>query len=492
MATNASTRRPAAAGWEILRGRLPLFAPRLFRSAAQLALLFVAARLLAPSEVGLFVVAIALYRLSGLCAQAGWRDLALQEGSSPAPVSSVITSSIVLGYTIGLLGLIMAYSSGAFFDSPKITLLLLCYSAALALAPLLQTLHGLALRRGAERGHGVAALTGEILGLAAGLAGLYAGWGVVALGLAELVTQVLILAGALFVVRFTFRLTPSGLPARRAFMAVGPEVARNVVKDGASLAPVLIVAPILGLSNAAYIYLAQRSVAFLAEMVFEPLRLFSRVAFQRAALDAISVEEARRRIGEEVKSIAPLMGLFAAPIFALVALLPQELIVVSFGEKLLPAALPLSLFAIAAAFRLPTLLDRPVLQGVGAQRAAQRVAQANAIITIIAFGVLSPFGFAYAAAAGLASAIVTSFISIWMQTRHASAPWLHALKVSAPIYTGVIALTAAVFFASRLLMETDLNEPLQLLIKIAAGFLAYVLTVLIVRPSFLRLIFHLD
>ncbi|MEM9015153.1 MAG: oligosaccharide flippase family protein [Pseudomonadota bacterium] len=461
-------------------------AAKVVAQASQLLLFIVAARFLVPADFGVFALVAASSALLFLIAAAGWREFIMSWGGSANAVNQALTLALTSGYAISLLGLTAAAIMVLHYESPILALLTITFSACVLMAPMTSALGGLLVRLERVPMLSAVLIVSEIAGLGMGVYGLVSGWGILALGAAKLITQLIALLGSLAIARWPLRITLRG--------GFGPEIKElsqqilinRVINFLSNNASIFIVGFYLGVTNTGLYRAAERVISSIAELVFDPLRLLAWMVFRRAADRAPNPKMIKDEVAQEASIFLPLTIVFASPVFVGLSVVSEEVVTLLLGEVWLPAAPVVSILAMSALLLTPNIATEPLLTLNGKVRALAPIAVINAIITIIVLLAFTRFGLIAAAFARLAASFCVMAGAIWLQTRHAGAPWLGTMKRAAPLYTALIALVSSVYGARFLLADYDVSLVGTMAVEVLIGAVVYFGVIMLIRPSYLR------
>lgn len=461
-------------------------AARVVAQAAQLAIFIVAARVLSPKEFGLFALVGASSTLLFIVASAGWREFILGWGGSARAVNQAITYSILSGYFLAALAIAIAGVLVVAFHAYDIAWLSLIFSVCIFLAPVASAYGAILVRGGGVPALSVAGIISELGGLAAGVALLYADWGVLALAAAKLVTQAINLALVVYFARWPLKFVLAGGFTKEIVEISREILASRVIAFASNNASTFIVGIFLGVASVGYFRAAERVVSAFSELVFEPLRLLAWVVFRKAADLGDTPARVREELAREGGVFLPMLVLIAAPVFIGLAVVSPNVIAVLLGEAWVPAAPVASILAISALLLTPSIANEPLLTVTGKIRALPPVSLLNAGIAIAALFAFTRFGMESAAWARLGACAVVMATSMWLQALHAEAPWWGTVKRSAPIYTALIALIAAVLSARAFLPLSSFSLAGRLAVEVVVGAVGYFAVIALVRPSYIR------
>ncbi len=459
---------------------------RIIAQGAQLALFLVAARVLTPADFGVFSITVAVSSLLFIFGAAGWNEFVLGWGGSNRATSQAIAYSAIGGYLLSVIGVGCAAVSILVFNAPAYAILILIFSATLLIGPLTYALGALLVRRGRVMTLSIILIVSELVGLAAGVAGLMAGWNIIALGVAKITMQLIHFTCVMLVARQPIKLVLNGGYAAEIFEISRSILSNRVISFISGNASTFLIGAFLGVASVGYYRAAERIVLAVSEMLFEPMRLIAWMVFRQAADGGGTPGEVRELLTQESRYFFPLMILCAAPVFIGLAMISDDLVGVFLGEDWLPAAPVVTVLALAGLLFTPTIANEPLLTISGKIKVLPPVALFNAVTTVVIFLVFTQFGLMAAAFARLGSSAIMLLTSFWMQGKHAGAAWWAAARTAAPVYAGVIGLVISVVFANLWLADYNLSVISRLGVEIVIGAVAYFFVILLVRPSFLR------
>ena len=464
---------------------------RVVAQIAQLGIFLVAARILTPADFGVFALVGAATSLLWVFGAAGWREFILGWGGDDTAVNQAITYSFLSGYFLTALGVLGAAIAVLVYQAPVVAVLTLTLSATLLLSPVSHTLAAILVRRGQVASMSVVLIIAELAGLAAGVAGLLAGWNIVALGVGKLVMQAIYLAGILFLSRWPAKFVLNGGYGKQIIDFSKSILTTRIVSFFSTNASTFVISIFLGVTSVGYYRAAQRVVSAFSEMMSEPLRLVSWMVYRQAADRAERPDEIKEKLGEECSLVFPLLILCAAPVFVGAAVISEDMVAVLLGEKWLPAAPVVTILALGALVMTPSIVNEPLLTINGRVKVLPILTLINAAITIAVFLAITRFGLIAAALASFTSSTVLMISSIWVQTKYTDAPWWGAFKRTSPVYTGTVALVISVLFANYWLAGQNISMVARLGIEVLVGAVSYFGVIFLVRPSFLRTTFWL-
>jgi O-antigen/teichoic acid export membrane protein len=466
-------------------------AARVVAQIAQLAIFIFAARTLAPADFGIFALVAAVSAFLFVLGAAGWREFILAWGGSERAVNQAITYSVLSGYLLTLIGVACAAVAALIYHSPVISHLIVTLSATLLLAPVTNTLGAILVGRGEVAALSLVTIIAELAGLAAGVAGLMAGWGIVALGVSKLAMQFVSLVGVWIFARWPIKIILRGGYQRQILEISRSILETRIIGFFSANASTFIVGWFLGVASVGYYRAAERVVSAVSEILFEPLRLVIWMVFRQAADRADSPGGVRDNLARESNLIFPLLILCAAPVFIGTSIVADDLVGVLLGAQWLPAAPVVSILALGGLMMTPSIVNEPLLTINGKVNILPKVSLFNAAVMVVIFLTFTQFGLMAAAFARLGASAAVMASSFWVQVKHADAPWWGVIKNISPVYTGIVALVIVVSFAGHWLTGQDFTMSQRLGAEVAVGVVAYLAVIFLVRPSFLRTTFWL-
>lgn len=482
---DASTHAPAVWGAGLA------IAARVSVKLSQFGLFVVAARMLAPADLGAFALVAAACAALIAIAGAGWGEVVGRYGDDPRAVDQAAACAVYLGYVSAAIGVAAAAIAVVVFDAPVISILIVTFAAGVLVSPVTAVFGAAHRRMKGPAPSSVALASGELVGAGVGVAALLSGWGVISLGLAVLVAQLFSFAGVAALRGRSVRLLIGGRYVPEITRIAFSDACRRMVAWTKDDAPLLIVGGFLGVAGAGTFWVAKRVVSAVASMGFDPSRALAWVSYRNALNGAPPDADRRQTLADASKAIFPLILLYCSPLLLGLAIVSADLVEVLLGANWLSVAPIVSALAVAALLMTPTIVSEPLFGLLGAQRPMMTDLIFQASFSVAFYFALAPFGLEAAAAAQVATAIVALGVSIWMQSAHAGAPWRTAAKAAAPIYTGLLLLGLSVLASNWWLVAQGIDASKRLGTEIALGALAYVLSIVLVRPSFARQVLRL-
>lgn len=464
-----------------------IFASRLVAQIAQLLIFLVAARFLAPADFGGFALLQAVAAFLAMLAAAGWREYIMATGSGRAAVNHALTLSAISGLIMGVAGLLGAAATHVLAADASLTKLTVVFAGVVLAAPVVASYSGVLVRGQRIAQLSFASIAGELAGLAAAISALVAGWGVVALGLGKLVTQVVILAIAAPASNWRFEWTLASGEGRAIIARSGQILASRAIGFVNGNGATFVIGAFLGAHSLGLYRAAERLVSAVAELVCEPLRTIGWARFSR--FSAIAEEDARREAARrEAEYLTPLYILVTAPVFVGLALVSEDLVRLALGPQWTEASSVATIFALAALAITPTLLSEPLLSAVGRIDRLPGVLAISSTASIAILAATSPFGLHAAAIASPVSAVVSMTLVARLLARSSGVDWFASLKHAAPVVGALLALATVATLVSHILQSSTESAfaAARLGAVAVAGAGAYVAALAVLRASMLR------
>lgn len=478
--SGSSDRSPAG----IVSGGAVQAAARVFAIVAQLGLFLYAVRLLDPSAFGLFAIISTITQFLALVASAGWKEFVLNSVSGKEDADRALTAAAIAGAAIaGVCALTAAATSFWMADA---AMLFLALSVTILFAPIERAIGALIVREGRLRTLAVVSVVSEGGGLLVGLVALSAGLGVLALAFARIAMQALGLCLGALLAQHRFRLLLDKRWGSEMYSYSRSILAIRVVDYWSWNAAVVIIGVALGAADAGQFRAAQRIVSAFQEMVQEPLRAIGWIVFRRAAAADASAEQVRSALVIGARTYFPLHFLCLIPLFAGLALVSDDLVLVAFGDAWAPAAPIVTILAIATIIRSHSLVNEPILSIAGRLEVLPRMMLVNMVISLATLLGLAWLGLTAAALARLIAATAFMYLCHRMQSHHAGVPWRDHLVGIAPIALAVLVMTTSVVLTRSSMLAHHEAPAVRLAIEVAVGALAYVGCLMLWPRQFLR------
>lgn len=455
----------STAGRSTLAGGL--FLARVYAQIVQFAFFLVVARFIGVADFGTFSLLFAFALGLSLLAEGGWREYLICHDEEP-----LIRRSYGLAITISTAIFVLIASIAILFwlIGPHARLAPTIF--ALALWVPFRSLATLEAGRLTKAGHihriSIASIVSETAGCLAGLAALWAGKGILALGVSKLVleaTALIWLMRGQERVRCQWRRQPHD---REMMAFAGQILVGRFASFLSGNSSVFVIG--FGLSPVAVgFYRASTRVAgAAAEALREPARVIFWSTMKKA--DGEDRRAARVRSAE---NSAWYLFCVAAPVFVLMAELSEPLILTLLGERWVPAAPIISILAVAYLIGFITTLSEPVFSLDNQPGRARELAISAAIMSVVATILAVPFGLHAVAWAQLGANVLIATVTLWSLRVHGDFASYRLLRRLAAPAAGVFAMVLALWFLESRGAVNALPHILQILALGTAGILIY-------------------
>lgn len=333
-------------------------AERVISQGSQLILFVAAARVLSPSDFGVFALvstsAILLLRF----AEVGWAPYIMSwQGDDRVP-RQVLMVALAAGLAAGTVGLIAGLAAPRLGLSSEVGHLLLLFAAWVVMATTSSAQKGMLIWLDGLRASAFTESLGEVLGMVVALAALYAGYGIYALVFGRLTYQASHLAVSFLFTRRTPCFGMEGAELVRLWRYSLQILSSRFISNLRLYAATFVIGGFLGAAPVGYYRAAQRLVGSIGEIIGAPALTLAWAMF-RQARDA----HGTRSDGFQKQANLYFKLLFAVglPVFIWLALMGEDLISGLLGAKWLPALPLVAILALARALQLPGPAIEPVL-----------------------------------------------------------------------------------------------------------------------------------
>ena len=443
-----------------------------YSQLVQFVFFLMAARVIAVAEFGLFSLVFAITMGLTVLAEAGWREYITCNDDERLLGRAYGLAGLVSGI-ICIAGLVAAAVAAVVFGETAGALTIAALALWVPLRSRCTLMWGQLTKENRIHQLSLSVFISETCGLIAGGAALFAGWGMVSLGISKLVLQITAL-----------------ICLSRSRGGTRPTIWHRCPEDGEmlSFSSQIMVGRIsnflrsnisvfvigFGLSALAVGY--YRAAARITGAVLETLREPSRVVLWSGVRDAGNGSDSPETAqAAKAEKLGPILLSFAALALVLFALLAELLIAALLGAKWLPAAPVASILAVAYLIGFVTVLSEPLFSLTNQPKLARNLAISSSAIACTGIVVAAPFGLHAVAWSELASSSITAVLTLYMLGRYTKFSPLLFLRS----LTGTALALLATFVVVEVLSVSDLVEQAHLLVKIpilaVSGTLAFAL-----------------
>jgi O-antigen/teichoic acid export membrane protein len=461
----------------IVSGGAWIVIAKIVSQLSQIAMFFLAARMLSPADFGLFAFVSAIAMLLVVVAEGGWAEFLMKSSGGGDCFDQVATISLCSGGILTIVGFI---TTGLFYTltvNVAQSWLLALLSCWMLPAALTATFDGMLIVSGRLRQRALVRSAGELAGLLTAVVLLHLGAHASALAAAKIACQLIVLTGSVVA---TMR-----LPRLRLTAPVFVEVvtfSRQIVGNRlvvflGTYSGTLVVGSFLGVVDAGFYRAAERIVSVISELMGEPARSLSWVVFRRAHGQPGATVRSIGRAG--VKFLLVLFAI-AAPMYLGLAQVSIPVIRLMLGENWIPSAAIIPLLCLRQLLLSPGYINEASLSVIEQIRYRLPVTLLNVAVSLGAIIVFARFGLRELAIVQCFTAAFALITCIRIQTKIAMVDWVQVSK-------GVILiiLPAIIVMITTVMVIHNLSEVISwrsvLFLQIAIGALSYatVLTALV-------------
>jgi polysaccharide transporter, PST family len=330
----------AGLGRTSLRGGVTLVAVRGLNAFVQVGSTILLARLLSPHDFGLVAMVFALVGIAPFLIDLGTTDASSQKTRiTPVDISTLFWLNVAIG---GMLALLLAGCSGfiaSFFGEPALAGIALVSSLTFVIVA--SSNQQLALMRRAMQFQNIALIdiSANVVGSIIAVAMAYTGWGYWALVAKPIVTSGLAAIGAWMTCRWLPG-RPRLTPEVKELVGFGMGVTGFTITDYLTRSvDRLAIGYFYGAGPLGYFQNAYALYGNALTILMEPLH---NVAVSGLSKLRDSVDELKRSWAAALS----LVNFFSAPVFAVLAVTAQDLVVILLGQKWAPAGPVLCILAV--------------------------------------------------------------------------------------------------------------------------------------------------
>lgn len=454
----------------IVSGGVWIVTAKIVSQLSQVAMFFVAARLLSPAEFGLFAFFSAIAMLLVVVAEGGWAEFMMKAGDEDDCFDQVTTISLFSGCLFTAVGVVATAVFYGFTGDEKQSALLALFSCWMLPAALTAAFDGTLVVSGRLRQRAIVRIVGETSGLIAAMVLLHLHAHASALAAAKVICQLVLLIGSVRATRRLPRLRVTK-PVLAEVMAFSRQIVGNrLVAFLGSYSGTLVVGSFLGIADAGFYRAAERIVAVVSELLGEPARSLSWVVFRRAHLQPGAPARSVGHAG--IRFLLVLLAI-AAPMYLGLAQVSDAVVRLTLGEVWIPAASIIPFLCLRQLLLSPGYINEASLSVVGHIRYRLPVTLLNVVVSLVAIIAAARFGLWELAIAQCFTAAFALATCIGLQSKFVGVNWLEIARgVVLLIMPASIMMVATVGLVRQYFSE-DLSWRPVLVLQIGAGVLAY-------------------
>ncbi|WP_152976005.1 oligosaccharide flippase family protein [Ensifer adhaerens] len=469
---DGASARNLKTGGSIMAGGAWVIAAKAIAQVTQLCTFFVAARLLAPTEFGLFAFISAIAILCVVLAEGGWAEFIMKSGDDRDRFDQVATIALLSGLFFTMLGLgasaVLYLWTERYWESALLAL----FSCWMLPAAVSTVYDGTLVVRGQLRQQAGIRIVAEVVGVGATITGLVLGWHAAALVVGRIAIQLMVLMGSARIVGWRPRLSITRSVVKDVIEFSRHIVANRIIVFFSSYSGTLAVGSFLGVTEAGYYRAAERIVSAISEFLGEPTRALGWIVFRRAR--DRQAEHQDNSVAEASGRFLTVLLVVASPIYLGLMQVSDALVYFVLGEQWMPAALIVSVLCLKQLLLLPGYITEPLLSVMGNVSKRLPVTLLNVFVSLSLIVALAPFGLLPLAVGQCVSAAFAVTTSVRLQIRFGGVDWRSVMKNIAILIAPAASAMVAVVVVLRGKLEVP-SIPLMstFLLQVGIGAAVY-------------------
>lgn len=396
---------------------------RVVSQLAQFAVFIVAARLLGPTEFGIFALASACAMLLLKAAEAGWAPFIMSRSGDITVPLQVLFIAIVSGTLFGTAGgLFVLVAGGSLGLAPDTVSLMLCFALWVALANAASAQKGVLIWLGRIKTAAACEIAGELVALGVAVFALLNGAGVFALIYGRLAAQS---SALVFSFAATRRAPLPGLPPsvqRELWVFSGQIFTSRMLVQVRLQFVTLIIGGFLGPAAVGFFRAAERLVGAISELIVVPGQLMAWTLLRRAR-DAGAFEDRKDRINTQVARLLKVLVVLGAPLLLWLIVMNEEIVRGLLGDEWLPTATLVGILAFGRLFLFLGVLTEPLMSIAGEARRLTAFMALIFAVSVLLTLIAAPFGIYALAWSQTAVCAIVMGASIRLFGRHGGIDW---------------------------------------------------------------------
>ncbi len=452
---------------------------------ATFVLFVVLARLLGPTEFGIFALASLFVEFTRIAASAGMGDAVIRQlDLDESFADTAFWTTLGLSSTMGALAFVAAPYYAELVQEENVTAVVRWLAVLLPISTL-GTVHGARLAR--EFRHKNLAFQSVAASLVSGIvavAAAYAGWGIWALVVQSAVSALITVSLAFAMYRWMPRLRFSWAQLKPVLLFNLSMVLTQLMWMMLVRVQDIFISRWFGPTAVGTYRIAWRLIELLGQSVLAPIGSVSLVTLSRLQND-------RERFGRTYNRMMGMAGLFVFPMMLGFGALAHEFIPLVFSPQWAAASDIAMVLVLMAVPFVTNFFAGPALAAV--DRAGQIVAVAalQLAATVLLTWALVPYGLVAVAVAYVARAYLTMPYQQWVLMKHGGVSPLSTLHMLLPPFASAALMALAIWLLKpQIAALTGPGWPL-IGAAVALGMVIYALLLLILARTMLRPILDL-
>ena len=322
----------------------------------------VLARLLTPTEIGVFSVAFVFAGLLRTMRELGIGAYIVQEAElTPTRLRSAFGVALVMSLLTGAAVALLAPVAGEFYREPGITKVLLVTAATFVLAPVGSTTVALLSRALRFREIALAETFAAVMQCISAIVFASLGLGYMSLAWSAVVGIVASVLAALYYRPGQTPWLPGFAEWRRVLAFCRFTSGSSLIGYANGAASDLVLGRMLTMESVAFFNRAQSLADLIGPILFKAISTISLPYF-------VKTHQAGQSLAELNQRGTLLLAIITVPIYAVLAILAQPLVLLLYGPAWTSSAPLLQILCVAAIIRTPVMLSGQVLTAMGEVR----------------------------------------------------------------------------------------------------------------------------
>jgi O-antigen/teichoic acid export membrane protein len=430
------------------------------------AITLIVIRLLTPEDYGLLAMSTVFVLFFSAFSEFGLGAAVIQKSDiDESLLRRVFGTTLVIHFSLAALLMLAAPLIASFYDEPRVTAIIRVLSLQFILTAFVVMPDTQLQRRMEFRRRSLLDLSATIISSLSTLAMALAGWGVWALVLGTLISQVWKAIGLNWLAPF-LHWPEFSLQGTRSLLRFGGQVtASQVLWLFFSQVDTIICGKWLGKEALGFYSVAMHIASLPTQRV---LGIINQVAFPTFS----RMQDNVRKVGENVLLGIRILSFFAFPLMWGISSTAQEIVEVILGAKWTPSAIPLQVLGLIMPLRMIANFVPAAVQGMGRSDILLRNAIWASVILPLAFLIGVNWGLLGISLAWLVASPLMFLQSMWRVLPALGLRMSQLFKAMMPAAgAGFIMYTAVT--ATRYIFADGQGGALRLCVLVAVGALAY-------------------
>lgn len=442
-------------------------------------IIIVLARLLSPDAFGLVALASVFTSFLAMWVDQGISHAIVQRDElSEDHLNTAFWANVVLGALFGLCSAGFSGLIASLYKEPELQPIILWLSIVLVISGFSQTQIGILRRRMDFKSLAKRSVIAKSIGGISGIIAAIAGCGVYSLVIQTLVHNVIAVIVLWNASDWVPKLEFSWTKFRELYVFGVNVTASHIISFASNQFDSLIIGYFLGATALGYYRVGFTLVQRVSSLVGGVLQKVSLSYFSRLQDD---LERLRRYLYQSVEYLSIVMF----PLFLGLTYLAPDIVVAFFGDEWIPSIAIVKILAISSLIRIMLSLNETAIFALGMPKWVLWVRGGEAIIRLVSFILITPYGINYVAVVHLITTILLVPIHLSLTKKIAKFHWrvyfqqfYKAVIASVVMMLGVVVLNIGV--------SQDLNIYLRLAIIVLISGSLYMGSLYLLDPIFVK------